>query len=61
MCMRPQFGDLSEDSNLVEYFQAVLDRREDLENEDRKRQSSTAAVAASSVPVSRTGTSRPRD
>ena len=59
--LRPQFGDLSEDSNLVEYFQAVLDRREDLENEDRKRQSSTAAVAASSVPVSRTGTSRPRD
>ena len=55
--LRPQFGDLSE----VDYFQAVLDRREDLENEDRKRQSSTATVAASSGPVSRIGTSRPRD
>ena len=49
--LRGQFGDLSKDSNLVEYFQAVLDRREDLENEERTPQSSTATVAASSVPV----------
>ena len=59
--LREQFGDLSDDGNLVEYFQAVLDRREDLENEDRTRQSSTAAVAASPVPADRIGTSRPRD
>ena len=40
------------DTNLVEYFPSVLDRREDLEKEDRTRQSSTAALAASPVPGS---------
>ena len=34
-----QFGDLSEDQNLVDFFRAVLDRREYLEEEDRKQQS----------------------
>ena len=37
--LRTQFGDLGEDRNLVAYFTAVLDRREELEEEDRTRQS----------------------
>ena len=41
-----QFGDLAEDKNLVQFFQAVLDRREELEEEDRRQQSLTAAVIA---------------
>ena len=41
-----QFGDLSKDQNLVDFFWAVLDQREDLEEEDRKQQSSTADVIA---------------
>ena len=44
--LKSQFGDLSEDKNLVDFFRAVLDRREDLEEEDRKQQSLTAAVIA---------------
>ena len=36
--LRNQFGDLGEDSNLVELFRAVIDRRDTLEEEDRKRQ-----------------------
>jgi hypothetical protein len=32
--LRSQFGDLKEDNNLVQYFQAVLDRRDSLEEED---------------------------
>ena len=44
--LKSQFGDLSEDKNLVDFFRAVLDRREDLEEEDRKQQSSAAAVIA---------------
>ena len=46
--LRSQFGDLKEDRNLVKYFQAVLDRRDSLEEED-KQQSSTAAVGARTV------------
>ena len=34
-----QFGDLHEDKNLVEFFNAVLDRRDSLEDEDKKKQS----------------------
>ena len=34
--LRSQFGDLQEDKNLVQYFQAVLDRRDILEEEDRR-------------------------
>ena len=34
--LRSQFGDLQEDKNLVQYFQAVLDRRDSLEEEDRR-------------------------
>ena len=45
--MRTQFGDLGEDENLVNYFQAVLDKREELEDEDRSQQSLTAAIDAS--------------
>ena len=33
-----KFGDLQEDKNLVEFFTAVLDRRDRLEDEDRKQQ-----------------------
>ena len=44
--LRSQFGDLQEDKNLVQYFQAVLDRRDILEEEDRRQHSSTAAVGA---------------
>jgi hypothetical protein len=37
--LRTQFGDLGEDRNLVEFFTAVLDRRDELEEEDRRQQS----------------------
>ena len=37
--LKSQFGDLGEDKNLVDFFRAVLDRRDDLEEEDRKQQS----------------------
>ena len=37
--LRTQFGDLGEDRNLVEYFTAVLDRRDKLEEDDRRQQS----------------------
>ena len=56
-----QFGDLSEDQNLVDFFRAVLDRREDLEEEDRKQQSSTAAVIARPASGDTDRTSRLRD
>ena len=59
--LRSQFGDLGEDENLVKYFQAVLDRRDTLEDEDRTRQSVTAAVVARPVSVHGDRTSRPRD
>ena len=41
-----QFGDLSYEQNLVNFFRSVLDRREDLEEKDRKQQTSSAAVMA---------------
>ena len=59
--LRSQFGDLGEDENLVKYFQAVLDRRDVLEDEDRTRQCVTAAVVARPVSVHGDRTSRPRD
>ena len=37
--LRTQFGDLGEDQNLVAFFTAVLDRRDELEEDDRTRQS----------------------
>ena len=33
--LRSHFGDLGEDQNLVNFFRAVLDRRDALEEEDR--------------------------
>ena len=33
--LRTQFGDLGEDKNLVNFFRAVLDRRDQLEEDDR--------------------------
>ena len=57
--LRSQFGNLEDDNNLVMYFQAVLDRRDNLEEEDRRQQSSTAAVGARSIPGNRDGTSQP--
>ena len=59
--LQSQFGDLGEDKNLVRFFQAVLDRREGLEEEDRLRQSSTAVDVARSDPGDGIRTSRPRD
>ena len=59
--LRTKFGDLGEDKNLVKYFQAVLDRRDVLEDEERTRQSVTAAVVARPVSACGDGTSRPRD
>ena len=35
--LRTKFGDLKEDQNLVQFFWAVLDRRDQLEEEDRTR------------------------
>ena len=57
--LRSQFGDLQEDKNLVQYFQAVLYRRDILEEEDRRQQSSTAAVGASLISGDRERTSHP--
>ena len=58
--LRSQFGDLQEDKNLVQYFQAVLDRRDILEEEeDRRQQSSTAAAGASPISGDRDRTSYP--
>ena len=37
--LRTQFGDLEEDCNLVAFFTAVLDRRDKLEEDDRRQQS----------------------
>ena len=37
--LRTQFGDLEEDCNLVAFFTAVLDRRDELEEDDRRQQS----------------------
>ena len=37
--LRTQFGDLGEDRNLVDFFTAVLDRRDELEEDDRRQQS----------------------
>ena len=59
--LKSKFGDLQEDKNLVKYFQAVLDRRDSLEEEDRRQQSSTAAVGARSNPGNGDRTSQPRD
>ena len=56
-----QFGDLAEDKNLVQFFQAVLDRREELEEEDRRQQSLTAAVIARPDHGNVDRTSRPGD
>ena len=47
-------------NNLVQYFQAVLDRRYSLEEEDRRQQSSTAAVGARPVPGNGDRTSQQR-
>ena len=57
--LRSQFGDLQDDKNLVQYFQAVLDRRDILQEEDRRQHSSTAAVGASLVSGGRETTSHP--
>ena len=57
--LRSQFGDRKEDKNLVMYFQAVLDRRDNLEEEDRRQQSSTAAVGARPFPANGDRTSQP--
>ena len=60
--LRSQFGDIGEDENLVKYFQAVLDRRDTLEEEeDRMWQPSTATVVASPVPGNRDRTSQSGD
>ena len=42
--LRSQFGDLGEDQNLADFFKAVLDRRDSLEEEDRTWQPPTATV-----------------
>ena len=35
--IKAQFGDLDEDTNLVEFFRVVLDRRNKLDKEDRQK------------------------
>ena len=64
--LKSQCGDLTEDKNQVQYFQAVLGRRDILEEEDRRQeeedrrqQSSTAAVGARTVSGDRDRTSQP--
>ena len=57
--LKSQFGDLQEDANLVEFFKAVLDRRDTLEDEDRKQHS--AVVDARWDFGDKIPSSRPRD
>ena len=52
-------GDLKEDKHLLMYFQPFLDRRDNLEKEGRRQQSSTAAVGARSLPGNGDGTTQP--
>ena len=59
--LRSHFGDLGEDQNLVNFFRAVLDRRDTLEEEDRTGQPLTATVVASPVPGNRDRTSQSGD
>ena len=59
--LRSHFGDLGEDQNLVNFFRAVLDRRDALEEEDRTGQPLTATVVASPVPGNRDRTSQSGD
>ena len=59
--MRDQFGNLGKDRNLMTFFQAVLERREDLEKEDRVLHHITATVAARSVLGDRDRLSQPGD
>ena len=49
-----------EDNNLVKFFQAVLDRRDVLEDEKRTQQTLAVAVVARLVSFCGDGTSRPR-
>ena len=56
--LRSQFGDLGEDQNLMQFFRAVLDRRDRLEEEDRTWQPPTATVVASPVSGDRDRTSQ---
>ena len=56
--LQSQFGDLGEDQNLMQFFWAVLDRRDRLEEEDRMWQPPTATVVASPVPGDRDRTSQ---
>ena len=44
-----EFGDLSEDTNLVNFFKAVLERRDHKEEEERST-SVSDTLGASSVP-----------
>ena len=57
--LRSQLGDLQEDKNLVQYFQAVLNRRDILQEEDRRQHFSTAALGDSLVSGDRERTSHP--
>ena len=57
--LRTKFGDLKEDKKIVDFFRAVLDMRDQLEEEDRTRCAQTAAADASSSPGNRTRTSQP--
>ena len=49
--LNEEFGDLREDNNLVNFFKAVLDRRDLLEEEEMSR-SVSDTLGASSVPGS---------
>ena len=49
--LRTQFGDLGEDRNMVEFLTALLDRRDELEEDDRRQLSQTVAVLARVAPV----------
>ena len=58
--LRSLLGDLQGDKNYVQYFQAVLDRRDILQEEDSRQHSSTAAVGPSLVSGDRESTIYPR-
>ena len=57
--LRTKLGDLKEDKKIVDFFRAVLDGRDQSEEEDRTRCAQTAAADASSSPGNRTRTSQP--
>ena len=52
--LKDNFGDLEEDDNLVNFFLAVLDRRDQFEEEDRRCEDTLGASSILGLPGIRT-------